>query len=273
MTAGRAIAFWKMAGAGNDFILVDNRSGTLDSDLAHAARRLSDRKHSIGADGLILLESSQAADIRMRIFNPDGSEAQMCGNGVRCLAKFSVDNRITKNPLKIETIAGVIGAEVKNNGLVRAKMGDPTGLRLGFNLEVLGKRMDLNFINTGVPHAVLLTDSLEDIDVFTLGRAIRRHSSFAPEGTNANFISVRHDNSLHIRTYERGVEDETLSCGTGATAAALVAASLKGFESPVVVTPKSGESLKVYFSREGENYHEVYLEGPVEKTFEGRVTL
>ena len=268
------INFVKMEGAGNDFILVDNRAGVLGPDPASVARRLTDRRHSVGADGLILLEKSQNADadVRMRIFNSDGSEAQMCGNGVRCLAKFSVDNRITKNPLRVETIAGVIGAEVKG-GIVRAKMSDPKDLKLGLGLEISGKRLDLHFVNTGVPHAVMFTDSLGELDVFTLGRAIRRHSFFAPQGTNADFVGIRHNNSLELRTYERGVEDETLACGTGATAAAIIVAALKGFESPVVVMPKSGEPLKIYFSREGEAFTEVYLEGPVEKSFEGRVRL
>lgn len=266
------LEFSKMAGAGNDFIMINNLSGVLKDGLPELARHLSDRKLSVGSDGIILMEKSSTADVGMRIFNPDGSEAEMCGNGVRCLAKFAVDKKITKDKLSIQTLAGLIGAEVRGD-VVTVKMADPKDLKLGLAIDLNGKRQDLHFINTGVPHAVIVTDDLKDTDVFTLGRAIRRHPQFAPRGANANFISIRFDNSISIRTYERGVENETLACGTGSTAGAIVAAALKSFTSPVKVHTHGGEVLEIFFSRDGMNFHDVYLKGPVTTNFEGRVTI
>lgn len=272
----KTLSFVKMAGAGNDFIMADNRSGLVKTKLPELAKKLCDRKHSVGADGLILLERSKKADIRMRIFNPDGSEAEMCGNGVRCLAKFAVDKKIAKNKLSVETLAGLITAEVRQN-TVKAKLMDPKDLSLGLSLNVNGGPKSLNFINTGVPHTVIVTESLEKAPVDSMGREIRFHSQFAPRGTNVNFISFQKtgasSNAIAIRTYERGVESETLACGTGSTAGALVAAALKGLKSPVSVKTEGGETLKVYFSKKDEKFYDVYLEGPVAVNFEGRVGL
>ena len=278
----KTISFTKMAGAGNDFIVVDNRLDLIKKDAAKFAKKFCNRKLSIGADGLILLEKSSAvggsasggkkADIRMRILNPDGSEAEMCGNGVRCLAKFAVDHRITGPKLSIETPAGMIYAEVKGDS-VKARMVEPQDLELNLEVRVNGHKELLNFINTGVPHAVKLVGSVSNCDVEALGGTIRRHERFAPRGTNVDFISPRKDNSIDIRTYERGVEGETLACGTGSTAAALVVAAVRNFKSPVLVHTKGGEVLKVYFSRTGVHFHNVYLEGRIQKSFEGRVGL
>ncbi len=264
--------FTKMAAAGNDFIVVDNRSGVIGNDAAKIAKKLSERKYSIGADGLILLDKSKKADVKMRIFNPDGSQAQMCGNGVRCAAKFLADHKMKKGRLSIETLAGIIGAEVRKN-IVTAKLAKPKSLKLNFSLQVNGRNEILNFIDTGVPHAVKFVDSLRGVDVDRFGREIRRHPYFAPRGTNADFVCLGSQNTIEVRTYERGVEGETLSCGTGSTAAALVAAALKGLKSPVLVRTKGGEILKVYFSRKGGKFSDVCLEGPVQTTFEGRVKL
>lgn len=268
----RNVPFAKMAGAGNDFIVVDNRAKALKKPGAETARRLCDRKYSIGGDGLILLEKSKKADIRMRIFNPDGSEAEMCGNGVRCIARFAADHKITKSKLSIETLAGLITAEVRGD-VVKAKLMDPRGLRTGLEVEVSGKNERVHFIDTGVPHAVLVVDSLAHCDVEGLGRAIRFHERFAPRGTNVDFISIRGKQAVEVRTYERGVEDETLSCGTGSTAGALVAAALEDLKSPVLVYTKGGETLKIYFTRKKEGFTGVYLEGKVQTSFEGRVSL
>ena len=268
----KVLNFTKMSGAGNDFILVDNRSGAIKGDLKKLAKKLSDRKHSVGADGLILLERSKQSDIRMRILNPDGSEAEMCGNGVRCLARFAVDQKITGPKLSIETQAGVIYAEVRGE-IVKAKMVEPRDLKIGFKVEMKGSREALNFINTGVPHAVRLVSSVSACDVKNLGRAIREHRHFAPNGTNVNFVALRRGNEIDIRTYERGVEDETLACGTGSTAGALVAAAIKNLKSPVLVHTHGGEVLKVYFSGNGSTFYDVYLEGRIQNNFEGRVGL
>lgn len=269
----RYLDFTKMAGAGNDFIVLDNRRGRLKGGLAGWARRLCSRKRSVGADGLLFFERSKKADCRMRIFNPDGSQARMCGNGVRCIARFAVARGIAKSRLTVETPAGIIEARVDGDD-VRAGMVPPSGLRLGFKLSVNGRSENLNFVNTGVPHAVVFEDSLRDCDVLGRGRAIRRHPHFAPKGTNVNFVVVRGRSEIDVRTYERGVEDNTLSCGTGSTASALVASALENLKSPVRVHTLSGEVLKVYFSRSGAgDFEKVYLEGPVETIFEGRIRL
>jgi diaminopimelate epimerase len=263
--------FTKLSGAGNDFIVADNRRG-LVKNLAASARALCDRRRGVGADGLILLEKSKKADFKMRIVNPDGSEAEMCGNGVRCLAKFAVESKIAKKTMEIQTLAGTIGAEV-NGDTVKARMLEPVGLKLNFIVPVEGVKTTLHFINTGVPHAVMILGSVKGFDVAGKGRAIRTHGHFTPRGTNANFIAVRSKNAIDIRTYERGVEDETLACGTGSTAGALIAAALKGMKSPVDVHTYGGEVLKIYFTRNGEGFRDVYLEGRVRINFEGRTEL
>ncbi len=268
----KTVHFFKIAAAGNDFIVIDNRARSVKKGLAKAAKHLCDRKHSIGADGLILLERSKKADVRMRILNPDGSEAEMCGNGVRCLAKFAVDRNIAPPKLSIETLAGTIYVEVRGN-TVKAKMIEPRDLKLGFKIDLNGSDGLMSFINTGVPHAVKLVSSVSSCDVKDLGREIRQHKHFAPKGTNVNFVAVKRGSTIDIRTYERGVEDETLACGTGSTAGALVAAAVKNLKSPVSVHTRGGEVLKVYFSRNGLNFHSVYLEGRVQKSFEGSVSL
>ncbi len=263
--------FTKMTAAGNDFVVIDARK-TKISNGARLAKKLCDRKFSVGGDGILLLETSKKADVRMRIFNPDGSEAEMCGNGVRCLAKFASDKKAAKSKLSIETIAGIIEADVRKD-IVKAKMIQPKDLRLHLRVLMNGGAKELHFINTGVPHAVKVLGSLETVDVQGRGKEIRFHREFAPRGTNVDFIRVRPGNAIDIRTYERGVEAETLSCGTGSTAGALVAAALKDLKSPVRVHTQSGEVLKVYFSKKGNEFYDVYLEGRVQKTFEGRIAL
>ncbi len=261
-----------MVAAGNDFIVADNRRGLLAGSLKTKAVRLCDRKFGIGADGVLLLESSKKADIRMRIFNPDGSEADMCGNGVRCLSKFAVDQRVVKSGHTVETGAGIIRSRVAK-GLVKALLTTPRDFRDYPKFLVGGRFENVYFLNTGVPQAVILVKSVQGLDVFSLGRTLRYHKAFAPHGTNVNFVSVGPDNAIQVRTYERGVEGETLACGTGSTASALMAARRHGLRSPVRVRTRGGEKLKVYFSRQNGRFTDVYLEGLVENTFEGRVTI
>ena len=267
-----SLHFVKMAAAGNDFIVIDNRRGLLKKDLLGLAKKLCDRKYSIGGDGILLLEKSRRADFRMRIFNPDGSEADMCGNGVRCLAKYAVDKKIAKKKHRIETGAGIIEAEVRGNG-VKAHLTDPKDFRPRAELNVNGHKEEIHFINTGVPHAVIFAASLEGLPVESRGRDVRFHGYFAPEGTNVNFVKVQAGNSIEVRTYERGVEGETLACGTGSTASALVSAAYRGLRSPVKVRTSGGEVLKVYFKNEDGRWRDVYLEGPVQSSFEGRVRV
>ncbi len=264
------LKFTKMSGAGNDFIVVDNRRGVV-KNAAATARTLCRRQQSVGADGLLLVERSKKAELRMRIFNPDGSEAEMCGNGVRCVAKFAVVTGMAGPQHTIETLAGHIAVSVKGD-IVKARMTDPKDLKLNLRLQVNGTQETLHFVNTGVPHAVVFEEALVEADVRGRGRAIRQHGHFAPKGTNVNFVALRGKNMLDVRTYERGVEADTLACGTGSTASALVAAALKGLESPVAVRTQGGETLKIYFSKEKNgSFRDVYLEGKVETTFEGSV--
>ncbi len=267
----KEVLFFKMVGTGNDFVVIDNRKSLIGSR-AKLAQKLCDRKRSIGADGVLLLEKSNRADFRMRIFNADGSEAEMCGNGIRCIAKFAQEKRITGNRFKIETLAGIIDGNIRGP-IVKARMIDPKDMQLNFTVSVDKHPTKLSFVNTGVPHAVCAVSSIEKVDVDTLGPKLRHHTYFKPRGTNANFVQFLSDGSIKVRTYERGVEGETLSCGTGSTASALIAAALKGFRSPIKVRTASGDTLKIYFSKNQNQFKEVYLEGAVQKSFEGRVSV
>lgn len=268
----RAIDFTKMAAAGNDFLVIDNRRAIFKGNAKKISQVLCDRKRSVGADGVLLLEKSQKADVRMRIFNSDGSQAEMCGNGVRCLAKFAVDRKIAKPKLSIETLAGIIEAQVRGD-TVKARMVAPKNLKLNIHVQAEGQTHALHFIDTGVPHAVKMVELLDDVDVRGLGRAIRFHAAFAPRGANVNFVRALSGKEIGVRTYERGVEDETLACGTGSTASALIAALLENVASPVLVSTRGGEILKIYFKKEGQDFSDIYLEGKIKKAFEGRVSL
>ncbi len=208
----------------------------------------------------------------MRIFNPDSSEADMCGNGVRCLAKFAFDKKIVKNKHRIETGAGIIEALIRGNA-VKARLTDPKDFQSSMELKVGERKEKIYFINTGVPHAVIFDPKLEHVPVDQRGREIRRHSYFAPKGANVNFVKVNRNHSINVRTYERGVEGETLACGTGSTASALVSSLVEHLDSPVLVHTMGGEVLKIYFKNENGGWKDVFLEGPVQKTFEGSIKL
>jgi diaminopimelate epimerase len=263
------IEFYKMSGSGNDFILMDDRDGTLPvKDLKSFARKVCQRKISVGADGLILIKKSDRADFRWRFFNADGSEAEMCGNGGRCAARYAVLKGIAGETLSFETLAGIIDAEVHGE-IVKLRMTNPENLRVDDSISVDGQSCAISSINTGVPHVVCFADDLDKVDVFRTGRAVRYHEAFQPAGTNANFVRVLDSHTIRIRTYERGVEDETLACGTGAVASALVS-SWKGLvESPVSVLVKSGETLKIHFDRNSGNFEKIYLEGGARVVYQG----
>lgn len=268
------IKFTKLCAGGNDFIVVDNRRRSISSGKAGLARNLCQRRFSVGADGLILLEkSSQSNDFRMRIFNPDGSEAEMCGNGARCLACFARTKGVVNDDhLTFDTLAGKMEAYVHGDE-VRLKMSDPTGIRMRLSLSLEnGKVYEVHYLDTGVPHAVLEVDDLDNVPVNELGKEIRCHQEFSSRGTNVDFIKVMDKNSLKIRTYERGVEQETLACGTGSVAAAIVAYSLgKVVEQPVEVHTQGKEILKVYFDKLSSRVSNVYLEGNVKFVYEGEI--
>jgi len=271
---GKAIDFYKMSGSGNDFILVDNRANLIEAAAAPAlARNLCTRKVSVGADGLILIENDDEVDFRWNFFNADGSRAEMCGNGGRCVARLANILGISGPSLSFRTLAGIIRAEVSGSR-VKLQMTEPRDLRLDLELELNGQRFHTHFVNTGVPHTVFILESpdiLAQQEVVELGRKVRYHSQFAPAGTNVNFVAVLGEQSIAIRTYERGVEDETLACGTGATAVALVGAAKGMVRPPVDVHTKSGETLTIYFHSKKGLPQEVYMEGETRVVYQGRL--
>jgi len=269
MKESNLISFWKMSGSGNDFIIIDNRDLSLDvGDLPAFARRLCARKISVGADGLFLIEPSKVADFKWQFFNSDGSMAEMCGNGSRCVARWAYQTGVTAAKLSIETLAGVIDAEVRDD-TVKVRLTEPSPLKQNIPVFLEGGECGLDCIDTGVPHAVCFVASVEACDVAGTGRQIRRHEVFQPKGTNANFALVLDRHKMRVRTYERGVEDETLACGTGVVASVLAAAGRNFVDSPVDVTVQSGEILCVYFSRAGDVFREIYLEGKVKMVYQG----
>lgn len=255
------IAFSKMSGSGNDFIVIDNRNKVVEDDrLAEFIRRTCRRKMAVGADGFILIESSEEAEFKWRFFNSDGSIAEMCGNGARCAARFAYVNGIAGENLSFETEAGIVRGQVKDDR-VKVKMPDPFDLRLDYPIELKSGPLTVSSINTGVPHVVIMKPTIDDINVFDVGKEIRYHEAFAPAGTNVNFICQQKQGQLAIRTYERGVEDETLACGTGSIAAALVSSCKMNWFSPISLVTRSGEPLTIHFNKKGSVFNDVYLEG------------
>jgi diaminopimelate epimerase len=264
--------FTKMNGAGNDFVLIDNRAGDVHLNRDQIVR-ICDRHRGIGADGILLLEkASTEADFRMRYFNSDGGEAEMCGNGARCFARFA--NKITDAQRKIsfETPAGVIAAELGDD-LVMLQMTEPTGLRLNVALRVLDENKAVHFINSGVPHVVIPVSHIDDVDVRREGAAIRHHEMFSPKGANVNFIEKRGTKKIAVRTYERGVENETLACGTGVVASALIFAATDNVNGPIAVLVRGGNELQVGFEKAGTQFKNVTLTGPADFVFEGTIEV
>lgn len=276
------IEFTKMVGTGNDFVVVDHRRKRWEnSALVRLAKRLTHRQNGIGADGVLFLERSHGGatqwgaptgkktHFRMRIFNPDGSEAEMCGNGIRCIADYAYQQRIAPRRMNIETMAGVLEAEVKKQGWIRVMLSPPREWKLPIRFQKGGIILEGGFVNTGVPHAVFFVNRLEQVNVEELGEWIRHHRDFAPCGTNVNFVHCASRRKITVRTYERGVEGETLACGTGVTAAVLVAAQQGKVTPPVEVATRGDEVLWVDFSREDHTITNVWLEGSVRVLFRG----
>jgi diaminopimelate epimerase len=265
------IHFTKMHGLGNDFILINCLTETCPTgrkDLEALGKRLCDRRFGIGADQILVLFPSQKADFMMRIFNADGSEVEMCGNGGRCAARFALIKGIASEKMSFETRAGIIDAEVTGD-VVKLRLTDPKNLRKGYTIDVGGAAVLVNSINTGVPHVVVFINDVDGHDVFNMGRTIRYHGEYQPAGTNANFARVLNRHRIKLRTYERGVEDETLACGTGAVATALVASWTGLVDSPVDVLVKSEETLKIYFVKTDKGFEQVYLEGGTTVVYQG----
>lgn len=267
------LQFWKMNGAGNDFVMLDNRNLALQLT-GETIASLCDRHRGVGADGLLAVEPAQGTgDFRMRYYNADGGEAEMCGNGARCFARFV--NKLHDNSLSnvaFETQAGIISAEFFGDQ-VEINMSEPHNLNLHHELVFDGLPVIVHSINTGVPHAVVLVEDLKNTDVRRMGAWLRYHEVFAPKGTNANFVKVNAPGDITIRTYERGVEDETLACGTGMVACALIHHELIGAASPVSVKVKGGDTLKVGFEKIDGIYHNVTLHGPADFVFQGELSL
>ena len=273
----KTISFHKISAAGNDFVMIDNRKKALSRNIPALARKLCNRKFSVGADGLILLEDSKHGDFKMRYYNSDGSSAAMCGNGGRSIARFAHLLGAASKKMAFDTEAGLVRAEILGKN-VRLSLYEPKDVRLDFSLKVEKREFDASFINTGVPHTVIFLNSIDKADVQSLGRMIRYHREFAPEGTNVDFVQKKDEHTIMVRTYERGVEDETLACGTGVTASAIVSA-LKGIvKPPVGCITKGGDTLSVSFTINDAGdflspVSNVYLEGPAEVSFVGEVEV
>jgi diaminopimelate epimerase len=266
--------FTKMTGAGNDFVMLDNRDLSL-ALTKDQIEKLCDRHRGIGADGLLCVEpATEGGDFKIRYYNADGGEAEMCGNGARCFGRFV--NHLHGDSLsriRFETLAGMISAEFEA-GQVRINMSAPHGLKLGENLPVAGTNLSVHSVNTGVPHAVVFVEDLENVPVREWGAALRYHEAFQPKGTNANFAKVLAADSIAIRTYERGVEDETLACGTGMVACALIHHELTGAASPISVLVKGGDTLRIGFTESAPHeYTDVTLFGSADFVFQGTVQL
>src|SRR6266436_7958756 len=261
------LRFTKMNGAGNDFVMIDNRAGEVRLQPEQIVR-ICDRHRGVGADGILLLEKgSNGADFRMRYYNRDGGEAEMCGNGARCFARFA--NKVADAPAKIsfQTPAGLIRGELHGE-LVTLQMSEPKDLRLNVALELEGEDAGVHYVNTGVPHVVVPVARVDMVNVFDRGAAIRRHKMFSPAGANVNFIEKRGPKKISIRTYERGVEDETLACGTGVVAGALIFSATENFDGPIGVLVRGGNELKVGFNKIDNQFRNVTLTGPAEFVFE-----
>lgn len=258
------IRFTKATGLGNDFVIIDDREGILSSDPGELAVALCDRHFGVGADGLLILKKSVRADFLMEYYNADGSHGGMCGNGGRSLAMYAYSRGMAGSNIRFEALDHLYHAEVTNNG-VRLRMKTPQDLRPDIILQVAGTRVDGFFVDTGSPHFVTFCNDLDGVDVELLGRLLRYHEQFQPHGTNVDFVKVLGKSELAVRTYERGVEAETLACGTGAVAAAFVSGLRRGVQSPVTVGVRSGDALTVEIA----DPTEVWLEGGVDILFDG----
>ena len=268
----KTLTFTKSVATGNDFIIVDDRRKRLPARPAELARQLCDRRRAIGADGLLVVGPSAKADFRMRIFNPDGSEAEMCGNGSRCVALYARTKKIAPAHMSFETRAGIIEGTVQGD-LVKVKLSDPKDIKWNLCLMIDRCPYTVDVINTGVPHVIHFVNDIDTIDVKNLGKEMRYHEAFSPAGSNVDFVKIDGKNTIRVRTYERGVEDETLACGTGAVASAIIAAEAEKMTSPVTVRTQSGEKLTIYFETAHGGFKNVYLEGEAALVFEGTIVL
>ncbi len=258
------VEFWKMSGTGNDFMVIDNRDGVVkDQDMSRLVMQSCRRRESVGADGVIFVTDSKMYDFGWRFFNADGGEAEMCGNGGRCVSRFAFLKGIAGSEMTFETKVGPISAQVEGR-VVKVLMPEPQNEMMDVDLAFMSGWRSCDFVNTGVPHVVVQVADLENHAVTEQGRKIRYHARFSPEGTNANFMIRTGPDELAVRTYERGVEDETLACGTGAIASALMASRRGMVTSPVKVHTRGGETLTIHLNSEGPDFgtgKRIWLQG------------
>ena len=258
----KIIGFNKYQGTGNDFIIIDNRNSIFNPDNSTLIKKLCDRRFGIGADGLILINNKTGFDFEMVYFNADGFIGTMCGNGGRCTADFALKSGIAEKKLRFIAADGIHYAESEGE-LIRLKMNDVNEVR-----SVAGNY----FINTGSPHYVIFMKELGSFDVFNEGRKIRQSKDFQPGGTNVNFVEPE-SNGIFVRTFERGVEDETLSCGTGVTASAIASVLSGHFVSSPVNVRTRGGNLSVEFDVNGTQISDIWLCGPATFVFEGKIQI
>lgn len=281
------IFFYKMSGAGNDFILIDKNTNPGLMLNSKSIKRLCDRRNGIGADGIITVSDSNSYDFEMQYFNADGSTGTLCGNGARCAIKFAeVSGRLKENKTNFQSNGLTYSGEILNGSTIKFFFNPPKGLKYNFKIFAGKQLINACYADTGSPHVVIKTEdilkdphnpvsnfeNLDDVPVTELGEEIRYHKDFAPGGTNVNFVKLI-DNKIHIRTYERGVENETLACGTGATAAAIIGYSIFGLKPPVKLVTRGGEELIVDFEVENQRVKDLSLTGPAKVTFAGELSL
>jgi len=266
------VHFYKVSGAGNDFVLIDAGESRLQMPKSRLVKALCARGHSIGADGVLFIEKSLKADFRLLYYNADGGAASMCGNGARCAAVFASRKGIAKARMTMETSDGIVEAKVSQRG-AELKLGAPRCFREKMSLRTSTGTVEGCSVNTGVPHFVIVVKDVEAVPVESLGRALRFHRAFTPEGTNVNFVSINSSGEIAVRTYERGVEGETLACGTGVVATAICLAVKKLAESPVRIRTAGGDSLFVRFSERGNPLSAPILRGPASVVYEGFIPV
>lgn len=258
------IQFYKYQGTGNDFVMIDNRSGFFPKEDTALIERLCDRRFGIGADGLILLENDAETDFKMVYYNSDGNQSTMCGNGGRCLVAFAKQLDVIGNTTSFNAVDGLHHASVDKDGIVSLQMIDVDGVKIA---------ADYSFLNTGSPHHVQLVDDLEHYNVKENGAAIRYGELYGQAGSNINFVKKIDESTFALRTYERGVEDETLACGTGATAAAIAMNAIGETDLTAINMNVEGGELSVSFEKEGSKYVNVFLNGPAKFVFEGIIEI
>ncbi len=269
--AKSTISFSKYTGCGNDFILIDNRDKVFpeyDTDLIN---QLCDRQYGVGADGVILLEKSSQADHCMRIFNSDGSEAEMCGNGIRCLGRYLHELQIPGTRFSVVVMDKIYSLVLHDNNQVSVTMLPPLKSEWNIELSVDEIHYSMDFLDTGVPHTTLNVTDIQNFDLEALGPKIRYHSHFNPQGTNFNLYQIdsKNPSKIRIRTYERGVERETMACGTGATACAIVVWKKYDHTSPINVNVSSGETIEFQIEAQDNEIQHIIMKGPAEFIFRG----